>query len=92
MDEGRKHLLITTLLTTRKRCATKKTRVPPKLTDAGLGLLTDMERGHQLETDSLGGDPILRRSKDDEVICSVLGNIPRQGPVIVVADPNGPGD
>ena len=27
-----------------------------------------MENGHQLETDSLGGDPVLRRLKDDEVV------------------------
>jgi len=43
----------------------KKARsTPPKLTEAELDLLTHMEKGFQLETDSLGGNPILRRLKD----------------------------
>jgi hypothetical protein len=42
--------------------------IPPKLTEAELDLLTHMEKGFQLETDSLGGNPILRHLKDDDVI------------------------
>jgi hypothetical protein len=33
-----------------------------------------MEQGYQLETDSLGGSPILRRLKDDEVIRPLSAN------------------
>jgi hypothetical protein len=29
-------------------------------------LLSHMQQGYQLETDSLGGNPVLRRLKDDE--------------------------
>jgi hypothetical protein len=39
----------------------------PKLTEAEQDLLSHMQEGYQLETDSLGGDPILRRLKDNEV-------------------------
>jgi len=53
----------------------KKARsTPPKLTEAELDLLTHMEKGFQLETDSLGGNPILRRLKDDEVIRPLSAN------------------
>ena len=31
-------------------------------------LLSHLQHGYQLETDSLGGDPLLRRLKDSEVI------------------------
>ena len=47
--------------------ARKKSGVPPKLTGPEQDLLADMERGYQLETDSLGGNPVLRRLKDDDV-------------------------
>lgn len=40
----------------------------PKLTEAEQDLLAHVEQGYQLETDSLGGNPILRRLKDGEVI------------------------
>jgi hypothetical protein len=43
--------------------ARKKTAVAPKLTDPERDLLADMERGYQLETDSLGGNPVLRSLK-----------------------------
>jgi hypothetical protein len=33
-----------------------------------------MEQGYQLETDSLGGNPILRRLKDDEVVRPLSAN------------------
>jgi hypothetical protein len=33
-----------------------------------------MEHGYQLETDSLGGDPVLRRLKDDEVVRPAAAN------------------
>jgi len=42
--------------------------VLPKLTEAEQDLIWHMEHGYQLETDSLGGDPVLRRLKDDEVV------------------------
>jgi hypothetical protein len=40
----------------------------PKLTDGEQDLVSHMEQGYQLETDSLGGNPILRRLKDNEVL------------------------
>ena len=49
--------------------AKKKTANPlPKLTEAEQDLLSHMQLGFKLETDSLGSDPILRRLKDNEVI------------------------
>jgi hypothetical protein len=49
--------------------AKKKTAsVSPKLTEAEQDLLSHMEDGYQLVTDSLGGNPVLRRSKDNEEI------------------------
>jgi hypothetical protein len=33
-----------------------------------------MKKGYQLETDSLGGNPILHRAKDDEAIRPLSGN------------------
>jgi hypothetical protein len=33
-----------------------------------------MEHGYQLETDSLGGNPVLRRLKDDEVVRPASAN------------------
>ena len=41
--------------------------VPPKLTETEQDLLWHMEHGYQLETDTLGGNPILRL-KSGEVI------------------------
>jgi hypothetical protein len=49
-------------------------RVPPKLTEPELDLLGHMEQGYQLETDSRGADPVLRNSKDGEVIRPVSVN------------------
>jgi hypothetical protein len=52
----------------------KSVAVHPKLTDAEQDLISHMESGYQLETDSLGGDPILRRLKDDEVVRPASAN------------------
>jgi hypothetical protein len=44
-------------------------RLLPNLTETEQDLLSQMEHGYQLETDSLGGNPVLRRRlKDDEVL------------------------
>jgi hypothetical protein len=48
--------------------------VLPKLTKAEQDLIWHMEHGYQLETDSLGGDPVLRRLKDDEVVRPASAN------------------
>jgi hypothetical protein len=45
----------------------KASSIPPKLTEAEQDLLAHVEHGYELETDSLGGNPILRRLKDGEV-------------------------
>jgi hypothetical protein len=37
-----------------------------KLTETEQDLLSHIQDGYQLETDSLGGHPVLRRLKDDE--------------------------
>jgi hypothetical protein len=49
-------------------------RVPPELTEAEQDLLRHMEHGYQLETDSLGSNPVLRRSKDDEILRPASAN------------------
>lgn len=55
--------------------AKKKTAgAPPKLTEAEKDLLSHMEDGYQLETNSLGGNPILRRLKDSEEIRPLSAN------------------
>ncbi len=43
----------------------KTVSVPPKLTKAEQDLFSHLEDGYQLETDSLSGNPVLRRLKDD---------------------------
>lgn len=52
----------------------KASSIPPKLTEAEGDLLAHMEQGYQLETDSLGGNPVPRRLKGDEVIRPLLAN------------------
>ena len=52
----------------------KATSIAPKLTEAEQDLLTHLEQGYELETDSLGGNPVLRRLKDDEVIRPLSAN------------------
>ena len=54
----------------RKKAAT----VTPKLTEGERDLLSQMENGYQLETDSLGGNPVLRSVKDGEVIRPMSAN------------------
>jgi len=44
----------------------KAANLPPKLTEAEQDLLTHIQDGYQLETDSLGGNLVLRRLKDNE--------------------------
>jgi hypothetical protein len=46
----------------------------PKLTEVEQDLLSHIQDGYQLETDSLGGNPILRRLKDEEEICPLSAN------------------
>ena len=46
----------------------------PKLTETEQDLLSHIEGGYQLETDSLGGNPVLRRLKDDEEIRPLSAN------------------
>jgi hypothetical protein len=46
----------------------KASSVPTKLTESEQDLIEQMQRGFQLETDSLGGNPVLRHAKDNEVI------------------------
>lgn len=46
----------------------------PKLSETELDLLWHMEHGYQLETDSLGGDPVLRKLNDDEVVRPASAN------------------
>jgi hypothetical protein len=52
----------------------KAASVPPRLTETEEDLLSHIEHGYQLETDSLGGNPVLRRVKDNEVIRAVSAN------------------
>jgi hypothetical protein len=51
-----------------KMAKKKAAAVLPKLTAGEQDLLEHMEHGYQLETDSLGGNLVLRRLKDNEVI------------------------
>jgi hypothetical protein len=46
----------------------------PKLTEAEQELVSHMEHGYQLETDSLGSNLALRRLKDDEVVRPASAN------------------
>ncbi|HLZ40688.1 MAG TPA: hypothetical protein VKQ11_06995 [Candidatus Sulfotelmatobacter sp.] len=46
----------------------KAAKIPPKLTDPEEDLLLHLKQGYQLETDLLGGEPVLRRVKDNEAI------------------------
>lgn len=46
----------------------------PKLTEGERDLLSQMQDGYQLETDSLGSNPVLRRLKDGEVLRPLSAN------------------
>ena len=48
--------------------------VPSELTDPELDLLAHLDEGYQLQTDSLGADPILRNLKNGEAIRPVSVN------------------
>jgi hypothetical protein len=52
----------------------KSASIPPKLTAVEQDLLSHMQQGYQLETDSLGGNPILRRLKDNEEVRPLSAN------------------
>jgi hypothetical protein len=52
----------------------KSASIPPKLTEVERDLLSHMQQGYQLETDSLGGNPILRRLKDNEEVRPLSAN------------------
>jgi hypothetical protein len=52
----------------------KAVDLPSKLTDAEQDLLSHIQDGYQLETDSLGGNPVLRRLKDNEEIRPLSAN------------------
>jgi hypothetical protein len=55
--------------------AKKKTaNALPKLTEVEQDLLSHMQQGYQLETDSLGGNPVLRRLKDDKEMRPLSAN------------------
>ncbi|HXM59922.1 MAG TPA: hypothetical protein VN950_03630 [Terriglobales bacterium] len=44
----------------------KAANLLPKLTETEQDLLSHIQHGYQLETDSLGGHPVLRHLKDNE--------------------------
>lgn len=52
----------------------RKAGIGAKLTEAEEDLLRHMEDGYQLETDSLGGNPVLRNMKDDSVVRPASAN------------------
>ena len=52
----------------------KAANLPPKLTETEQDLLAHIQDGYQLETDSLGGNPVLRRLKDNEEIRPLSAN------------------
>jgi hypothetical protein len=52
----------------KKKAARKTETLLPKLTEAEQSILSHLQDGYQLETDSLGGSPILRRLKDNELL------------------------
>jgi len=52
----------------------KVANVPPKLTEVEQDLLSHIQDGYQLETDSLGSNPVLRRSKDNEEVRPLSAN------------------
>ena len=52
----------------------KNPKVAPKLTEGEQDLLSRIGDGYQLETDSLGGNPVLRKLKDGEEIRPLSAN------------------
>ena len=53
---------------------TKPRKIPPKLTDPEQDLLRHLQQGYQLETDARGGNPVLRRLKDNDVVRAADAN------------------
>ncbi len=62
----------------------------PKLTEGEQDLLSQLGNGYELETDSLGGNLVLRRVEGDEVIRPMSGNagsvkaLQQRGPIHTV--------
>lgn len=52
----------------------KVANIPPKLTEVEQDLLSHIHDGYQLETDLLGSNPVLRRSKDNKEIRPLSAN------------------
>jgi hypothetical protein len=52
----------------------KPTGLLPKLTETEQDLLSHIQDGYQLETDSLGGNPVLRRLKDNDEMRPLSAN------------------
>ena len=52
----------------------KDANLLPKLTETEQDLLSHIQGAYQLETDSLGGNPVLRRLKDNEEIRPLSAN------------------
>jgi hypothetical protein len=52
----------------------KVANVLQKLTEVEHDLLSHIQNGYELETDSLGGNPVLRRLKDNEEIRPLSAN------------------
>ena len=59
-------------MATRKRA--RAPNVEAKRTETEQDLLSHMEHGYQLETDSLSGNPVLRKLKDNEMIRPASAN------------------
>jgi hypothetical protein len=57
-----------------KNGAKKAANPLPKLTEAEQGLLSHIQDGYELETDSLGDNPVLRRLKDNDEIRPLSAN------------------
>jgi hypothetical protein len=57
-----------------KKKAASAASVTPKLTAGEQDLLSHIQDGYQLETDSLGGNPVLRRLKDNEEMRPLSAN------------------
>jgi|HubBroStandDraft_3_1064219.scaffolds.fasta_scaffold46306_1 hypothetical protein len=55
-------------VSTLKMAKKKAPNLLPKLTETEQDLVSHIQQGYQLETDSLGGNPVLRRLKDNEEI------------------------
>jgi hypothetical protein len=52
----------------------KAANLQPKLTEIEQDLLSHIQDGYQLKTDSLGGNPVLRRLKDNQELRPLSAN------------------